>query len=298
MTLVALSLAIGCLILVPALLHSTGSLDRTPHAGLAVWVSLTALGWVSSVVFFLKLAIDPSNRPLLDAVVTFSRHLTDGHPLRGLGLLEVVGLSLSMDIMVLFMGSFAVVAWQTWRHRKSQREVLDLVAMDREPSGVQVLEHSQPLAFYLPGDGGRVVLSSGAIALLDDDELNAVVFHERGHHRGHHGSFLVPLQTLSSFVSFLPLSRHAPGAIRGYLEMMADDFASRNSSRLAVMSALTKSAAFHRPPIGSFAAADRLVQRRLQRLERPGAHGSDIAIASTILCAAVSVATSLLLLPK
>jgi Zn-dependent protease with chaperone function len=295
--LVALFLALGCLVVIPTILQSRSFFDGWPHAGLTLWVSLSVVGWISAVVFFLEVAIDPSGAPLLGAVTTFVRHLTDGHPLRGLGMVEVVGLSLSIDTLVVFTGALIVVGWRTGRHRRNQRAILDLVAVARASSGVRVLEHIQPLAFYLPGDGGRVVLSSGAIALLSDDELDAVVLHERGHHHGHHGSFLVPLQTLSSFVRFLPLSRLAPVAIRGYLEMMADDFASTSSSRAAVRSALAKAAAFHRAPVGSFAVADQLVLRRLERLERCYAHARDVGAAATIAGVAGGLAIALVLLP-
>jgi Zn-dependent protease with chaperone function len=296
-TYISVGLAITCLVVLPLLLRSSRIFDRLPHAGVATWVSLGAVGWISTVVFLLKLGIDPTSQPLSQATVAFVRHLSEGHPLRGLGMVEVVGLSLSLDIIVLFCGALTIVGWRTWRVRREQRAVLDLVS-NPAISCMQVLEHTQPLAFYLPGSGGRVVVSTGTLALLDANEVDAVVFHEQGHHHGHHGVFLVPLQTLSSFVKFLPISQSAPRAIRGYLEMMADDFATSRSSRGAVRSALEKAPVFLRPPAGAFGVADQLVERRLSRLDSGARRGIDMVVAIAMFSVFVTIAVSLVALPS
>jgi Peptidase family M48 len=297
-TLVSSGVALACLVLLPELLYSSRIFDRLPHAGLAVWGSLCAIGWTSMVVFLLKVSIDSSSTPLLLATLTFLRHLGDGHPLRGLGLVEVVGLSLAMDIVVLFVGTFIVVGWKTVHQRNDQRAVLDLVSASTMSYRVQVLDHAQPLAYYMPGDGGRVVLSTGTFDLLDENELGAVIAHEQGHRRGHHGIFLVPLQTLSNFVQFLPLSRRAPGVMRGYLEMMADDYATSRSSKVAVQSALAKAPTFRRPPIGAFGAVDHQIDRRLLRLNFELPRFLDAAVVLVVICAALSISVSLAVLPS
>jgi hypothetical protein len=295
-TLLAMSLALACLFVVPEVLFASRLFDRLPHAGLAAWGSMCVAGWLSTVVFFVKVGIDPGRTPLWRAVPDFVRHLGDGHPLRGLGLSEVVGLSLAMDIVVLFIGTLFVVARRAWDRRGEQRAVLDLVTeLDQGPAGVHVIEHAQPMAYYLPGDGGRVVLSTGTLELLSAVEVEAIVAHEQGHRQGHHGHFLVPLQTLASFVGFLPLSRRAPMVMRGYLEMIADDFATSHSSRHAVRSALAKASHFQRPPLGAFGANDLLVERRLRRLEKEGVRAHDLFIAWTTGAAAVSVVIAMAL---
>jgi hypothetical protein len=285
MTILSLLVALACLVVLPEIFFASRRFDRLPHTGLVFWGSLCAAGWLSTVVFFLKVGIDPSATPLRRAVMTFVSHLSDGHPLRGLGMIEVVGLSFSLDIVVLFGGGLTMVGWQTWRRRVEQRAVLDMVAEEsvgHAGASVSLLTHTQPMAYYLPGRGGRVVLSTGAVHLLSDVELSAVLAHEQGHHEGHHGLFLVPLQTLASFVKFLPLSRRAPLAMRGYLEMIADDYAAENASRGALLSAISKAPAFQYTPRGAFGIADQLIQRRVRRLDQTPASTFDVAAAFAV----------------
>jgi len=258
-----------CLVLLPEMLHASRRFDANPRAGLTVWVALCTIGWLSAIILFLKIGLRQFHGPLLRTTFSFVERLGDGHPLRGLGLSEVVGLSVALDISLLLAGGITFATWKIWEMRHAQRTVLDLVAETNEfDEGISLLRHPQPLAYFLPGDGGRVVLSTGALDVLSRPELAAVVSHEEGHRHGRHGALLIPLQALSPFVSFLPVARYAPEVMRTYLEMSADDYARTHVSTNALRAALEKSSLFHRPPQGAFAMHDSVVERRLHRLER------------------------------
>ncbi|HEY1222788.1 MAG TPA: M56 family metallopeptidase [Acidimicrobiales bacterium] len=268
MSTIALALVVSvlCLVVLPEALHASTRFDTNPRAGLVVWVSLCMVGWLSTVILFLEIGLRQLHGALLPTTVLFLERLGDGHPLRGLGLTEVVGLSVAFDITVLLVGGLLLATWKIWQLRHQQRALLDLVAEHSGDSDVSLLEHPQPLAYYLPGNGGRVVVSTGALRVLTPGEFGAVVSHELGHRHGRHGALLIPLQALSPFVAFLPLARRAPGTIRTYLEMTADDFAREHGSSDALRSALEKSVFFHRPPLGTFGMHDGVVERRLRRL--------------------------------
>jgi Zn-dependent protease with chaperone function len=262
----ALIVSVSGLAILPELLHPSTFFDKNPRAGLVVWVTIGTMGWLSAITFFLAVGLGTSGGSLLSTLVEFIRHFGDGHPLRGLGVSEVVGLSVAFDITALLVGGVIVATFKIWKLRHQQRTVLDLVASNETVEGnVTVLDHVQPLAYFLPGDGGRVVLSTGALEVLTANEVGAVIFHEHGHRHGRHGALLVPLQALSPFVSFLPLARHAPSVIRTYLEMAADDFARQRGDSVALRSALEKSPLFHQPPLGALGMHD-VVERRIQRL--------------------------------
>jgi hypothetical protein len=203
-----------------------------------------------------------------------------------------VGLSVAFDIGVLMIGGLVVTAARIWNVRSEQRTVLDLVAEPADSlEGVCLLKHPYPMAYFLPGDGGRVVLSTGAIDVLSRREVEAVIAHEMGHRSGRHGAFLVPLQVLSSFVSFLPLARYAPAAMRTYLEMSADDYSRSCELSDALKSALKKSPLFQPPPIGALNVADGVIERRINRLalEPPSTRSTlplsaSVSLASMLLC--------------
>ncbi len=207
-----------------------------------------------------------------------------------------MGLSVALDITVLLAGGLTFATWKIWEMRHAQRTVLDLVAEnDEHDEGISLLRHPQPLAYYLPGDGGRVVLSTGAIDVLSRRELAAVVSHEEGHRHGRHGALLIPLQVLSPFVSFLPVARYGPEVMRTYLEMSADDYARARVSAPALRAALEKSSLFHRPPRGALGMHDAVVERRLHRLERGAVPMLDQATLLGVSGAALSLFWTLLM---
>ncbi len=264
---IAVGVSMGCLVVLPTVLRSSTRFDRAPRAGFAAWGSMCLVGWFSAVVVFLGIGLGDPRESLVRSLASFVRHLGDGHPLRGIGLSEVVGLSVAFDITVLTMGGLVVTAVRVWHIRSQQRTVLDLVSESPASlGGVCLLKHPRPTAYFLPGDGGRVVLSTGAVDILSSGELEAVIAHEVGHRNGRHGALLVPLQVLSSFVSFLPLARYAPSVMRTYLEMEADDYSRTKVPSDALRNALTKAAQFQPAPIGALNVADGFMMRRIDRL--------------------------------
>lgn len=266
--LVSTLLALFGLVVVPALLRSTRVFDVRPRVGLVTWYVLGLVGWIGVVALALRVALG-TGRPLVPAGLDFLRHLGDGHPLRGLGLSEVFGLSVAFDVVALLVGGWVSATWSIWRERRAQRSLLDLVAdLDRSDPSLRYLRHDQPVAYYLPGSGGRIVISRGTRAVLRDDELEAVIAHEHGHGAGHHGSLLVPLRALSPFVSFLPYARYAPPLVAAYLEMAADDHARRATSTSALRRALAKAGVLSVPPLGALGLTSSFVDRRILRLDR------------------------------
>lgn len=281
--------ALAGLVVAPFLLRDATALDARPRLGLAVWFALGALGWFGLFGLALRLGLG-GGRSLPGAVLTFVDRLGDGHPLRGLGLREVFGLSVAFDIVVLLIGGWIAAAWVVWRERQAQRAVLDLVAeVDPDDPVLRLLPHDLPVAYFLPGSGGRVVISRGTRRALSDDELAAVLAHERGHGRGHHGTLLVPMQALSSFVSFLPYARYAPSAVSTYVEMAADDQARASTSTLALRRALEKAPVLARAPLGTIGLTASAIERRLRRLDHDPTNGAHVL--SGALVAAVTLLT-------
>lgn len=114
----------------------------------------------------------------------------------------------------------------------------------------------------------KVVLSTGALAQLDDEELAAGVAHERGHIVRHHRWILVAAEVCRSVGRFLPGNRFALEQLRAGVERDADDWAvSRTSNPLALASAICKAASVPPGPVvtalggsGTVARVDRLIE--------------------------------------
>ena len=107
----------------------------------------------------------------------------------------------------------AISAWRT--HRK---------LLVHTPGPVEHVHDLNPYAVAIPGRGGRIVLSSGLVDLLDDGEIDIVLAHERTHTRYRHDRMLLVARMADSAC---PLLRPLSQRLRFSLERWADEAAAR-----------------------------------------------------------------------
>ena len=137
----------------------------------------------------------------------------------------------------------------------------------------------------------RVVISAGALAQLDDDELAAGLEHEWGHINRQHRYLALAGQMLLAVGRVIPGSRRASDELHFHLERDADEYAVRKTGDpLALASAICKSAL--REKTASSAALATLAgsagSARLEPLlDRSGKSGRLAAAASAILVLAL-----------
>src|SRR5262249_31453431 len=72
-----------------------------------------------------------------------------------------------------------------------------------------------------------IVISAGALNLLDTDELAAVLAHERAHLRARHDLVLLPFTALLRAFRWSATARAANAEVALLVEMLADDRARR-----------------------------------------------------------------------
>jgi Peptidase family M48 len=101
-----------------------------------------------------------------------------------------------------------------------------------------VLDAAQPVAYCLPGRPATIVVSSGALALLDTAQLNAVLAHERAHLAGRHHLLTALTRGLAVTFPGVPLFTRGPAEVARLAEMRADDAAVRHSGRGTLVAAL------------------------------------------------------------
>lgn len=151
-----------------------------------------------------------------------------------------------------------------------------------------IVDHPTAAAYCLPGRARTVVLTSAAIAALGDDELAAVLAHERAHLRGRHHLVIAAADALARTVPFLPVFRWASAEQARLLEMIADDDAATGADRLTVARALVHLAEGSVPAV-ALGAADVAAFARVQRLVQPASGLGFLrrtAIAGTMIVAA------------
>jgi Zn-dependent protease with chaperone function len=166
--------------------------------------------------------------------------------------------------------------------------VVDLVGKSQK-AGLRILDVDEPLAYCLPGVRSRVVVSEGTLTALADNEIAAILSHERAHLRARHDLVLEMFTAVHAAFPRLVRSASALGAVRLLIEMLADDAAVRTAGPTPLARALVACAA-SRTPSGALAAGGPTTVQRVRRL---GGEGNSLVLAGAAYLAAAAV----LLLP-
>jgi Zn-dependent protease with chaperone function len=179
---------------------------------------------------------------------------------------------------------------------------------DPKVPGALVVDYPAAAAYCVPGLRSRIVISAGALDLLDQAELAAVLAHERAHLRERHDLVLLPFTALARAFPWSVLVQRSYASVALLIEMLADDHAARQRPARELVTALIRVGAAGTPgtPAGTLAVADEEgaesesgVTARVERLLTP-APGLGLA-ALILVCgtaaALVVVPAALLVMP-
>lgn len=181
--------------------------------------------------------------------------------------------------------------------RARHRELVDVLAEPDDggrADGIRVLDHATPTAYCLPGRRSRVVLTQGALAALPDDELDAVLAHERAHLRGRHDLLIEYFTVLHHSVPGPVRSPEALREVRLLVEALADRAAVRQSGPVTTARALMTLAQGQAPEAGLGAGGDGTTAARMRLLAADPV--SPLVVAVMYVYAAAVVALPLTLL--
>ena len=266
--------------------------SRAPRAAVVLWQAIGVTGAVAAIGAGLAVAVVRFGVGFRAGLGDLAAGLVDGHPLSGLGLPDALGLTLAADVAIVLATVAAITMVRTVRARARHRRVLDLVGIgSEEAAGALLLDHPRATAYCLPGIRPRIVVSAGALQLLQSSELAAVIEHERGHACEHHGLVMLPLTSLAEPLRWVPYARLAPANVALLLEMAADDYSARQHDRRDLARALVRMGTAMAAPECAFAAAGISVPARVQRLLT---EDTTSGVAAT---AAICAASVLLLAP-
>ena len=304
MTAAALILAVFAAACIPAgsALAAARWPRRSPAAAIVLWQAL-GLGWGLAAVGALAGfgAADGGSGVAGGAFMLVSKVL-DGRAaartrrllagILGLRLLALTaGVVLLLLLCWILVAAFAAVV----RARRRQRMLLSLLAHgDPKVPGALVVDHPAATAYCVPGLRSRIVISAGALDLLDQAELAAVLAHERAHLRERHDLVLLPFSALLRAFRWSAVACEAHAAVALLVEMLADDRALRHRPARELATALLRvgAAGGVQAPNGALPAAgwaaDGQVAARVSRLLRPAPR---LPVAAVALVAVVAVAT-------
>ncbi|MFJ3620649.1 M56 family metallopeptidase [Streptomyces iakyrus] len=292
---VLLAYAVLLCTLAPRLLRSAGWAERAPRLGIMVWQvlgasALTAAVLAGSALTVPTVRVSADLAELLQACVMA---LTAQYASPGGAAAGAAGAVLALAVLGRVAWCAAAALLRIRRERREHREVLDMVGRPDPRRAVVVLDHDEPAAYCLPGRHRRTVITTGALRSLDDDQLAAVLAHERAHQAERHDAVLAWAQTLDRAFPRVSLFRTAEAEIARLVEMRADDVAAARSGRLTTAAALL-TVAGGRTPAVALAAGGSTAARRVRRLIEPHHPLSRAGIAAGSLTAAVVLALPLL----
>lgn len=227
---------------------AVGVLTATVLAGLTLLVPVTTLGGSLADIF--------------DACALTVASVYDS-PGRWPGVL--LG-SLLAGVLPLWL--LAVAVHTAVRERAARRHLHSAISLSarNEPSlGVLVLDSPRAAAFCIPGPGKRIVVTSGALSALSDEELAGVLAHERAHLRARHQLAVAGARVLRRAFPGVTLFACLKSETERLVELLADDAAARRTDRISLASALVTLAGM-RSPTAALPAADGLTAARVGRL--------------------------------
>lgn len=149
-----------------------------------------------------------------------------------------------------------------------------------------VVDAAEPAAYCVSGRPPAIVVTSAAVAALDEHELAAVLAHERAHLNGRHSLVVTTLRGLAAVFPKLTLMREGASQVSRLLEMCADDAAARRHGSGVLLSGLITMC--RATPARALAAGDVAVLARADRLAVPSGDPA-IARARAALISVIAV---------
>lgn len=250
-------------------------LDRvTPSTAAALWTVSLALRALSAVFVVIYLVLFAPATTVFDAVTHWCWHAVlpaltthlglDGHDF---------GDAVIVLPAVLLAASGVSIAFGVVRAGHAVGRLMDAETLGRGPQGSVIVGGSEVVMAAAGYKQPRLVVSVGALARLDDDELAAGLAHERGHITRRHRWILLAAELFRGLGRYVPGARHAKRQLAFHLERDADAWAIRRHERAALARVICKSAISHLTPSPGcgLLTGEHDVTRRLNELiDAPG----------------------------
>jgi Zn-dependent protease with chaperone function len=171
-----------------------------------------------------------------------------------------------------------------------------------------VLDATRPAVYCVPGRPPTIVLTTGALAVLDPEQLAAVLAHERAHLAGRHHLLLAVTRSLAAVAPFVPLFVRGTGEVARLAEMRADDAAAGRAggrgrrtlltALLAMGAGLTAAPTAASPvPASWLPATGGVVAARVRRLAEPPAPARLAGYRLALAALTVAIAAAAVLVP-
>ena len=259
-------------VVAPRLLRRAAWTERAPRLGVLAWQAASGSLLTAVVLGGLALAVPVTalSSGLAEVLAHCIMSIRSAYRTPVGSAAALAGLLLSAAVVA----RLGFVLADQWRRETSRRrahaDALALLGRPHPSLGAVVVEHATPAAYCLPGRRRLIVLTTGALAALNDAELAAVLAHERAHLAARHHLAVAAAASLARAFPRVPLLAVAADEIPRLVEMAADDTAGARADRGLVAGALVALAGAA-TPVGALAAGGPAALARVRRLLDPAA---------------------------
>lgn len=213
-----------------ALRRATADCGPGPRGELALWVGASTV-WPLSCASLVMVAAAELLGPSVKGVIAMCVNLFQALEGQGPGAVGFVGAALALALLAVtrltWTGLLRGRSGRSWR-RGHDRELNEgAVRHVLHGHRVWLVPSSRLGAYCVPGDGGRIVITSGALEALTPRQTLAVLEHESAHLAGGHHLLVGWVRLLDRAFPGVPLLREAALRVPVLVEWAADDRAVR-----------------------------------------------------------------------
>ena len=275
---------------------------RAPGTALLLWQAIALSGGLSMIGALLCFGLVPFGDDLGRGWGILTAALLEGPLPANVGTAHIVALALALILGIHLLLNLINTAVHSERERRRHHALVELLSSPiPDRPGTRMLEHPAPVAYCLPGVHTITVLSEGLIGLLNANELDAVIAHERAHLRQYHHLVLLAFRAWNAALPWFPIANRAERAVTLLVELLADDRARTEVDDATLASAIVLVGGYAgdtlTPSTARPAASDTVgVSARLSRLLTPTSPlstGVTIAVFSLALLLPIIPATYL-----
>ncbi|MGV0594911.1 M56 family metallopeptidase [Mycolicibacterium porcinum] len=266
--------SVAMVALAPTLLSALTRGGSAPRFGVAAWltsvVSVLATWIAIPILVILDVAFHGGQRQsLLASCVQLLCDIASGRAgLAAQATMIVVAAVLAVAVVAAGMKATRTISrLQSRAHKHAQ--AVRMVGRPTAQRDVFIVDTDECTAYCVAGAPPAIVVTTGAIAALGGDELQAVLAHERAHLDGHHLKIVTFLRGLAMVFPWVRLMTRAATDVGRLLEMCADDAAVRRHGQHSLLAGLMALAGT--TPAQALGAADVALLNRAERLALPPA---------------------------
>lgn len=263
----------------PGVLTRITSRGINPKLGVTAWLTAIAgvtAAWLAAVVVLTLDALDaiPSGPgwTLCLEVLGYSGHIDMARSIAATIAIALIVAAAILTVLVARRIVRTLRALQSAGHQHAT--AARVVGSPTRWRDVVVVQSDRPAAYCVAGRPRAIVVTSAALASLQNDQLAAVLAHEQAHLSGRHHQILMLLRAAAAGLPRLPLVAAGADVVARLLEMCADDTAARRHGSHPLLCGLLTLVAPPAETATALGAANTAVLDRASRLAAPAPRGA------------------------